>query len=88
MEKVKVATIQCWSDIGEIEKNITNIIPLCTEAASNGAKFIILPETAISGYLGQDLRTNWCKKRKTIGTTLHYPLGPLPLCTNVSWLYY
>ncbi|HSQ58346.1 MAG TPA: carbon-nitrogen hydrolase family protein, partial [Gemmata sp.] len=29
------------------------------EAAKNGAKFVVLPETAITGYVSQDLRTNW-----------------------------
>jgi predicted amidohydrolase len=29
------------------------------EAAANGAKIIVLPETAITGYLSQDLKTNW-----------------------------
>src|SRR5947207_189139 len=29
------------------------------EAAGHGAKIIVLPEAAITGYLSQDLRTNW-----------------------------
>src|SRR5205807_2674432 len=32
---------------------------LVKEAAANGAKIVVLPETAVTGYLSQDLVTNW-----------------------------
>ena len=56
---VRVAAIQCSSDLGAVEKNREKLIRLVREAAASGAKIIVLPETAISGYVSQDLRQNW-----------------------------
>src|SRR5262245_5260390 len=56
---VKVAAIQCSSDLGAIEANREKLTKLIEEAAGNGAKIIVLPEAAVTGYLSQDLLTNW-----------------------------
>lgn len=56
---VKVAAIQCSSDLGAVEANRAKLMKLTEEAAGKGAKFIVLPEAAITGYLSQDLKTNW-----------------------------
>ena len=56
---VKVAAIQCSSDIGATDENCRKLTRLVREAADAGAKIIVLPETAITGYISQDLRTNW-----------------------------
>lgn len=56
---VKVAAIQCPSDLGEIEANTRRLSKLVETAAGSGAKFVVLPETSITGYLSQDLKTNW-----------------------------
>src|SRR5205085_6910762 len=56
---VRVAAIQCSSDLGAVEENRKKLTALIREAAANGAKIIVLPETAITGYLSQDLKTNW-----------------------------
>jgi predicted amidohydrolase len=56
---VKVAAVQCSSDLGAVDANRKKLTKLVREAARNGAKIIVLPETAITGYLSQDLRTNW-----------------------------
>src|SRR3954466_16227725 len=56
---VKVAAIQCSSDLGDINGNRRKLTKLIEEAAGNGAKIIVLPEAAITGYLSQDLKTNW-----------------------------
>jgi len=58
--EVKVALVQCSSDLGAVEANTRKLTGLVEEAATNGAKIIVLPETAITGYLSQDLKTNWC----------------------------
>ena len=58
-QAVKVAAIQCPSDLGEIERNARRLSKLVETAAASGAKFVVLPETAITGYLSQDLKTNW-----------------------------
>ena len=56
---VKVAAVQCSSDLGAVDANRKKLTALVEEAASNGAKIIVLPETAVTGYLSQDLQTNW-----------------------------
>jgi predicted amidohydrolase len=56
---VKVAAVQCSSNLGDIEGNLKKLTALVEEAATQGAKIIVLPETSITGYLSQDLRTNW-----------------------------
>jgi predicted amidohydrolase len=56
---VRVAAVQCSSDLGAVEANRAKLAGLAEEAARQGAKIIVLPETAVTGYLSQDLRTNW-----------------------------
>src|SRR5581483_3505423 len=56
---VKVAAVQCSSDLGNVAANTKKLSALVKEAASNGAKIVVLPETAVTGYLSQDLKTNW-----------------------------
>jgi predicted amidohydrolase len=56
---VKVAAVQCSSDLGTVEANRAKLTKLVEEAAANGAKIVVLPEAAITGYLSQDLKTNW-----------------------------
>ena len=59
ISKVKVAAIQCSSELGAVENNRNKLTELVRQAAGGGAKIIVLPETAITGYISQDLRTNW-----------------------------
>lgn len=56
---VIVATIQCSSNLGDVRGNSDKLAALVGEAAKGGAKIVVLPETAITGYLSQDLKTNW-----------------------------
>jgi predicted amidohydrolase len=56
---VKVAAVQFISDMGDPEGNRARLEPLIREAAGNGAKIIVLPETAITGYLSYDIQTTW-----------------------------
>lgn len=56
---VKVAAVQCSSDLGDVAGNTKKLTALVREAAQGGAKIIVLPETAITGYVSQDLRWNW-----------------------------
>jgi predicted amidohydrolase len=56
---VKVAAIQCPSELGAVAANRERLSRLIERAAANGAKIVVLPEAAITGYLSQDLRTNW-----------------------------
>jgi predicted amidohydrolase len=56
---VKVAAVQCSSDLGAVEANREKLTALVRQAAGEGAKIIVLPETSVTGYLSQDLKTNW-----------------------------
>jgi predicted amidohydrolase len=55
---VKVAAVQCSSELGDVAGNRAKLTALVREAASKGAKIVVLPEAAITGYLAQDLKTN------------------------------
>ena len=57
--EVKVAVIQCSSALGQVENNRRQLAALVEQAATHGAKIIVAPETAITGYLSQDLKTAW-----------------------------
>ncbi|MCE9548529.1 MAG: carbon-nitrogen hydrolase family protein [Planctomycetia bacterium] len=56
---VKVAAVQCSADLGEVAANTKKLTKLAQEAARNGAKIVVLPEAAITGYLSQDGKTDW-----------------------------
>jgi predicted amidohydrolase len=58
-ERVTVAAIQCSSVLGDVEGNRRKLTALVEEAARSGARIVVLPETAITGYLSQDLKTTW-----------------------------
>ncbi len=57
--EVKVAAIQFISDWGKPAANRKGLEPLIREAAKNDAKIIVLPETAITGYMPIDLKKTW-----------------------------
>ena len=56
---VKVAAIQFRSRFNAPEPNRVRLVGLIREAVANGAKIVVLPETAITGYLTTDLKTAW-----------------------------
>src|SRR4051812_28640009 len=56
---VKVAAVQCSSELGAVDANRKKLTTLVEQAAGAGAKIIVLPETSVTGYLSQDLQTNW-----------------------------
>jgi N-carbamoylputrescine amidase len=56
---VKVAAIQFISEFGKPEVNRRGLEPLIRKAAKAGAKIVVLPETAITGYTSTDLKTTW-----------------------------
>jgi predicted amidohydrolase len=56
---VHVAAVQCPSVLGDVATNRARLTALVEEAAADGAKVIVLPETAVTGYLSQDLKTTW-----------------------------
>jgi 5-aminopentanamidase len=48
---VKVAAVQMNPELMQKEKNLENILLKTREAAANGAKLIIFPECALTGYM-------------------------------------
>lgn len=53
LSSYRVAAIQYDSTLGEKEKNVTRLLELVEEAATHGAKLIVLPEMATTGYCWQ-----------------------------------
>jgi predicted amidohydrolase len=67
---VRVAAIQFvsrWANPGENRKALE---PLIREAARKGAKIVVLPEAAISGYMSHDIRLAWQVKGKKMSNGL------------------
>ncbi len=56
---VKVAAVQCPSVLADVAGNTKRLTRLVRKAAAAGAKIVVLPEAAITGYLSQDLKRNW-----------------------------
>jgi predicted amidohydrolase len=56
---VHVAAIQFISEFAKPAENRKALEPLIREAARNGAKIIVLPETAITSYMSHDIATTW-----------------------------
>ena len=56
---VKVAAVQFISQFAKPELNRKRLMARVREAARNGAKIVVLPETAIPGYMTFDIQTTW-----------------------------
>ena len=51
----KVAAVQFNPEIFEFDKNLERACAVIEEAAVAGARLIVLPEAALSGYIYRDL---------------------------------
>ncbi len=58
-ETFRVAAVQTHSNMGDPAANRRHLGTLVTKAAEHGAKMIVLPETAVTGYMSWDLKTTW-----------------------------
>jgi predicted amidohydrolase len=58
-QRVKVAAVQCPSELSDVAGNMQRLMALIRQAAAGGAKIVVLPEMAIAGYASQDLRRSW-----------------------------
>ena len=56
---VRVAAVQFISQWAKPTENRKALEPLVREAAGHGAKIVVLPEAAISGYMSHDIGTTW-----------------------------
>jgi len=54
-----VAAVQAASEFGEPEKNREKLSELVKWAAYQGAQVVVLPETAVTGYMSDDLKKTW-----------------------------
>jgi len=79
---VKVAAVQCSADFGEVDANRRKLTALVREAAAGGAKIIVLPEAALTGYLSQDLRHNWHLPGRPL-EAVYLGRDPLPVAETV-----
>lgn len=62
-DKVKVAAIQCHSPMGRLGYNRRILTELITRAASKGAKIIVTPECAVSGYMNPLDQITWAEDK-------------------------
>lgn len=76
------AAVQAVSKMGRPEDNRKHLERMIRRAARRGAKVIVLPETAITGYLSADLKTAWkaASKKMTQGLT---GISPAPVAETV-----
>ena len=54
-EAFKVAAIEFNPEFMELDKNIVAATAIAEDAAKNGARLIVMPEAAVSGYIYRDL---------------------------------
>lgn len=81
-KSVKVAAIQTYSNMADPKVNSERLEKLITEAAENGAKIVVLPETAVSGYMSWDIKTTWQVKDQTLTPGLE-GISPVKLAETV-----
>lgn len=55
----RAAAVQAISGFGSPDVNRKHLSKLVREAAGNGAKVVVLPETAITGYMSWDIKKTW-----------------------------
>jgi predicted amidohydrolase len=55
----KAAAVQAISEMANPDANRRHLAELVRQAAAKGAKVIVLPETAITGYMKNDLTQTW-----------------------------
>ncbi|MGF1655730.1 MAG: carbon-nitrogen hydrolase family protein [Verrucomicrobiales bacterium] len=56
---VKVAAVQAHSRFNDVAANHEKFLNLADEAARNGAGIVVLPEAALTGYMGDGLLKRW-----------------------------
>mmetsp|Transcript_40628 Transcript_40628/g.116243 ORF Transcript_40628/g.116243 Transcript_40628/m.116243 type:complete len:314 (-) Transcript_40628:43-984(-) len=62
MGRVRVAAVQCSSRMGTkaaVDANVAKIEGLVRKAAAEGARFVVLPECAVTGYTSQAFLHIW-----------------------------
>ncbi len=60
---VRVAAIQCPSEMGATGENVRRISDLVRKAAAQGANIVVVPECAVQGYMDPLTWTSWKKSQ-------------------------
>ncbi|GAA5478475.1 carbon-nitrogen hydrolase family protein [Haloferula helveola] len=63
---VRVATIQYAPQFANPIANRRQLVPLIREAAEGGARIVVVPEAAITGYIAEDRSENWQRSGRPI----------------------
>jgi len=61
---VRVAAVQCYSRMGEIQHNRSVLTKLIRQAAEQGARIVVVPECAVSGYMDPGHDVVWTAAAK------------------------
>ncbi|NQT85980.1 carbon-nitrogen hydrolase family protein [bacterium] len=64
---VRVAAVQCYSHMGKTDYNRELLTRLVAAAAKRGAKIVVLPECAVSGYMDPGRGRVWSSKAEEAG---------------------
>jgi predicted amidohydrolase len=67
---VLAAAVQCSSAFGDPEANRKHLASFVERAAKAGASIVVLPETAVTGYLTPDLKRTWQVDRRRLSDGL------------------
>ena len=67
MAEITVAGIQFDPKIGLVRENRVRILSLIDEVAGQGAKLVVFPECALSGYVFEDLDEAWMASERVPG---------------------
>jgi predicted amidohydrolase len=65
-----VAAIQAASELGQPEENRRTLADLIDRAAAKGAEVVVLPETAVTGYMSPDIKRTWRVSDRPIASGL------------------
>ena len=65
--KVRVAAVQCYSRMGEIEHNRALLTRCIERAARAGAKIVVTPECAVQGYMDPGRDKVWSQRLRGKG---------------------
>jgi predicted amidohydrolase len=66
----RVAAVQAASQFGKPQANRTRLAEMIVKAARGGAKIVVLPEAAVTGYLTYDIKTTWRVGDRELGAGL------------------
>lgn len=65
-DTVRVAAVQCYSEMGSTATNVANLASLIRQAAHAGAKIVVTPECGVQGYLYPPTWKAWTLETNTV----------------------